>query len=71
MRTVKSLFQRTLNINIKGFPIKEKKNYHNIISFVSGSLLIVSEFLPFLDSSPNGILHYLSEIQKEYKSDYK
>lgn len=66
---------RILNIKIKGFPLKETKvtkhNYHTIISFVSGSLLIVSESLPFFDNTSNGIIHCLSEIQKEYKTDFK
>lgn len=64
------IIPRIMNIRIKGFPLKENKNnYRNIISFISGSLLIVSESLPFLDNSPNGILHCLSEIHKEYKTD--
>ena len=65
---------KTFNIKIKGFPLKEKvvkNNYRNIISFVSASLLIISESLPFFDNSSNGIIHCLSEIQKEYKSDFK
>lgn len=67
MRNLKLI--KTLNIKIDGFPKVEKKSIHGIISFVSGSLLAVSELLPFTNNKSNGILHCLSEIQKEYKSD--
>ena len=67
----KILFPKLINIKIDGFPQKAKKNAHSIIAFVSGTLLIVSESLPFLNTESNGILHCISEIQKEYKIDFK
>lgn len=68
---MRKLFSKIVNIKIDGFPLKEKKNLHGIISFVSGTLLIISESLPFLNTQSNGILHCISEIQKEYKTDFK
>lgn len=47
-------------------------NCHKYISFVSGSLLIVSESLPYFETTKgNGIIHLLTNILKEYKDDFK
>jgi hypothetical protein len=48
-----------------------KPNWHGYVSFFTGSILTVSETMPFIDSNYNGILHALSKIQEEYKSDFK
>ena len=51
--------------------ISEKKsNFNKYISFVFGSILAISESLPFFDNiKGNGLLHTLNSINKEYK-DY-
>ena len=51
--------------------LKPKKSYHGLISFLTGSVLAISESLPFVDNKYNGILHTLSIIQKEYFTDLK
>lgn len=45
------------------------KNPKMNISFVTGSLLIMSETLPFVKETDNGIIQTLWRLQKEYKSD--
>jgi hypothetical protein len=62
---------KVIRIKIDGFPPKSKKNWHSIISFATGSMLAISEALPFIDTKANGILHLLSNIQHEYKNDFK
>jgi hypothetical protein len=68
------LIPKTFKIKIDGFPVKEKPvktNWHNIISFGTGTILCISETMPFIDNEYNGILHALSKIQQEYKNDFK
>ena len=62
-----------IKIKIDGFPIKQKvkTNWHAYISFISGTLLTVSESLPFIDNKYNGIVHALSKVQHEYKDNFK
>jgi hypothetical protein len=48
-----------------------KINYSQYVSFISGSLLAISETIPFIDNKYNGILHALSIIQSEYKNNFK
>jgi hypothetical protein len=48
----------------------EKSNYAKYVTFISGSLLAISESLPYFDNvNGNGILHVISNILKEYKED--
>ena len=48
-----------------------KTNWYPYISFISGSLLTISETLPFFNNSyGNGILHSLSKILQEYKQNF-
>lgn len=65
---------KTFKIKIDGFPIKDpilKTNWHGIISFCTGSILCISESMPFIDTEYNGISHMLYKIQQEYKNDFK
>jgi hypothetical protein len=43
----------------------------NKFQFITGSLLVVSEYLPFTDSKSNGILHSIKNIVDEYKNDFR
>lgn len=64
----------TFRIKIHGFPIKQiptKPNWHSYISFVTGSMLFMSESMPFVDNNYNGILHALIKVRDEYKNDFK
>jgi len=67
----------TLKIKIDGFPVKDKlkdklkPNWHSYIAFGTGTLLAISESMPFIDTEYNGILHAVNKIQQEYKSDFK
>lgn len=65
----------TLKIKIDGFPVKDKlkvkPNWHSYIAFCTGTLLAISESMPFIDTEYNGILHAVNKIQQEYKSDFK
>lgn len=50
--------------------ISDKKPKY--FSFITGSLLAISELLPFFDNvKGNGLLHTLSHIQKEYKDNFE
>lgn len=50
--------------------ISDKKPKY--ISFITGSLLVISETMPFFDNvQGNGLLHTLSSIQKEYKNNFE
>lgn len=40
--------------------------YHKWISFALGSVLAVSESLPFMDNPYNGVFHALKSIRKEW-----
>ena len=64
---------QSFRIKIIDFPPKEKQitNWHSYISFASGTLLAISESLPFIDNKYNGILDCLSKIQQEYKGNFK
>lgn len=67
------LIPRTFKIKIDGFPVKEhtpKTNWHSIISFSTGTILCISESMPFIDNEYNGVLHALSKIQQEYTKDF-
>jgi len=64
----------TFKIKIDGFPPKEKAvkpNWHSYISFCTGTILCISESMPFFDNEYNGILHALSKVQEEYIKDFK
>lgn len=65
----------TIKIKIHGFPIKQnpikqKTNWHSYISFVTGSMLFMSESMPFANNDYNGIVHALIKVQDEYKKDF-
>ena len=65
---------QTFRIKIIDFPPKQtqnKTNWHGYISFVSGTLLAISESLPFTYNKYNGVLDCLSKIQQEYKGNFK
>jgi len=66
-------FPQTLKIKIDGFPHKTslKTNWSSYISFCTGTLLTISETMPFIDNKYNGVLHTFSKIQQEYKNDFK
>jgi hypothetical protein len=59
-----------LKIKIDGFPIKKKTDWSKTISFCTGTMLCISESLPFIDNEYNGILHMLSKIKQEYKDNF-
>ena len=65
-------------LRIKLDPIKFEQiskpttGVHRYIAFISGSLLAISESLPFFETTKsNGILHAISGVVKEYKEDLK
>jgi hypothetical protein len=61
---------RTFKIKIEtSQPVKT--NLRSYISFFTGSLLAISESMPFIDNEYNGVLHALSKIRQEYKNDFK
>jgi hypothetical protein len=70
MRT-KLLFPKIIKVKIDGFPIKnQSKNiFHNYMMFGSGTLLAISETLPFMsDTKANGIIDAIKKIRDEFKS---
>ena len=71
MRTIRNIirFPRTINVNINNSPKTESKgiNYHNYSVFIFGSLLAISEALPFVEVEGNGILHVLKKVFEYYK----
>jgi hypothetical protein len=70
MRT-KLLFTNIIKVKIDGFPVKSqpKNIFHNYIMFVSGTLLAISETLPFMnDTKANGIIDAIKKIRDEFKS---
>jgi hypothetical protein len=74
MNHLRNRIPKTFKIKIDGFPVKErtpKTNWHTYISFATGSLLAISESMPFINNEYNGVLHALSKIQQEYKNDFK
>jgi hypothetical protein len=65
---------KIFKIKIDGFPLKEKAvktSWHAYISFGTGTLLAISESMPFINNEYNGVLHALSKIQQEYIKDFK
>lgn len=74
MNHLRNRIPRTFKIKIDGFPVKNpipKTNWHAYISFTTGTLLAISESMPFIDNEYNGVLHMLSKIQQEYTKDFK
>jgi hypothetical protein len=72
MRIIKKIryvytVHHTLKDIDKFFPDKKTKktNWQGVFSFLSGSLLTISESMPFLDTRYNGILH---AILSDYKN---
>lgn len=68
---------RRLALRIKLEPVElklespTKSNLNKYITFGTGSLLAISESLPFFDNiKGNGLLHMLVGIQKEYKDEF-
>ena len=60
IKYTKIIIKKEYNYNLK--KIKRKLNWKNIIF---GSLLTISETLPFIDTKYNGILHALNKILKD------
>lgn len=50
---------------------KPKVNWHPYVSFFTGSLLAISETMPFIDSESNGILHAIKKIQENFTQNFK
>jgi hypothetical protein len=70
MRT-KLLFPKIIKVKIDGFPVKtQSKNvFHNYMMVGSGTLLAISETLPFMsDTKANGIIDAIKKIRDEFKS---
>lgn len=58
-------------VEVRNCNFTPKSNFNKYITFVSGSLLAISESLPFFDNiKSNGLLHMLSGIHKEYKDEF-
>jgi hypothetical protein len=58
---------RIIRVKIDGYPVKvNDNNFHKYTMFISGSLLAISEALPFIDSRGNGIIDTLKKIRDEY-----
>jgi len=65
---------KTLLIKIHGFPPKAAPiyNFHKYVSFTVGTLLAISEVLPFFKSiEGDGIISALSKILSDYNTDFK
>lgn len=60
IKYTKIIIKKEYNYNSK--KTKRKLNLKNITSLIYGSLLTVSETLPFIDTKYNGILHTLHKI---------
>lgn len=72
MRRTSNLISRSLRLKLEPIQFKlisdKKSNFSKYVSFITGSLLAISESLPFFDNiKGNGLLHVLSNIKKEYK----
>lgn len=77
MRFYKSI-PININLRFKNFDQSLKKHRKvqlgasKYFTFLTGSLLAISESLPFFESvKGNGILHVFSQVFKEYKEDLK
>lgn len=69
MNHIRNRIPGTLKIKIDGFPVKipkAKTNWHAYISFGTGTLLSISESMPFIDNEYNGVLHAVNKIHQEY-----
>ena len=54
------------------YPSPKSNSKNKYLTFISGSLLIISETLPYFQSiNGNGIIHTFTNILKEYKDDFK
>jgi hypothetical protein len=65
------LFPKIIKVKIDGFPVKSqpKNIFHNYMMFGSGTLLAISETLPFMsDIKANGIIDAIKKIRDELKS---
>lgn len=69
MRIIKASVPLKLRIKLECTPTKKSK-INSYISFVSGTLLIISETMPFIDNKYNGIIDTFVKIQQEYKQDF-
>lgn len=57
-----------IRIKIDGYPPKINDNkFHKYTMFISGSLLAISETLPFINSKGNGIIDTLKKVRDEYR----
>jgi hypothetical protein len=68
---IRVLFPNIIKVKIDGFPINSqpKNIFHNYITFGSGTLLAISETLPFMsDIKANGIIDVIKKIRDELKS---
>ena len=78
MRRLYTCLNKHLKLKIDPIEIKisdtnsnNSSHIHKYISFMSGSLLVVSESLPYFDNiNGNGILHVFENIQKEYRDNF-
>lgn len=65
-----SIFRIKIDGIEKFYPEKTNNiNWHNVLSFSFGSLLAISESMPFINNDYNGILQTLHKIQQEFKSE--
>jgi hypothetical protein len=59
------MYRRIINVRI--IKPKEKTKYTKYITFASGSLLSISEIMPFYkETKSNGILHRIYNIANEW-----
>jgi hypothetical protein len=67
----KRLLKVQLNPIKISFDSPKKLNLNKYITFISSSLLALSESLPFFDSvNGNGLIQMSSNIHKEYKEKF-
>jgi hypothetical protein len=67
----KVLFPKIIKVKIDSVlkPNISKNRFHNYIMFGSGTLLAISETLPFMvDIKANGILDAVKKIRDEFKN---
>jgi hypothetical protein len=62
------LFPKIIRVKLENADSSQKPSFKNILMFGSGTLLAISESLPFMtDIKANGILDAIKKIREEYK----
>lgn len=69
MRYQRVNFPRIIKVKLETMSSIKSNKFHNYMVFGSGTLLAISESLPFItDIKANGILDAVKKIREEYKN---